>query len=82
MLLHENPGKETAEVVSHERLYAELATCKLNRLRIPQQQSMYALTDSKATHRELLGRLEMSYLIDEAALAGMNFGEKSRVTSN
>ena len=80
--LHKNPGNETADVVSHERLYDELAECKLNHIRTPQQQSIHALTEPKAKHRDLLKRLEMSHLIGDGALAGMNFGAKPRVTSN
>lgn len=82
MRLHESPGNETADVVSHERLYDELATCKLNHMRTPQRQSIHTLTKPKATHKELLKRLGMSHLIGDAALVDMNLGVKSRVTSN
>jgi len=82
MRLHENPGKTTANVVSHERLYDELAECELNRIGTSQWQNRYSLTEPKAKHKELLKRLNMSHLIGDAVLAGMNFGRKPHVTSN
>lgn len=82
MRLRESPGNKTADVVSHERLYDELAECKLNRIRTPQWQSIHTFTEPKATHKELLKRLEMSHLIGDAALVSMNLGTKPRVTSN
>lgn len=82
MRLYESPGNETADVVSHERLYDELAECKLNHIRTGQQQNIHTLTKAKTKHKELLKRLEMSHLIGDEALAGMNFGAKPRVTSN
>ena len=77
MRLHQNPGNETSEVISHERLYDELAECKLNRIRTPQRQKIYKLTEPKTKHKELLKRVEMSYLVGDGALASMNLGAKS-----
>jgi transposase len=71
--LHKSPGNDTADIVSHERLYEELSECRLNHIRPPQGQSIYTLTEPKTKHGELLGRLGMSHLIGDAALSGMNF---------
>jgi hypothetical protein len=63
------------------RCNANFETHKLNRIRTPQPQSMYTLTAPKTTHKELLKRLKMDYLIDEV-LVDVNFSVKLLVTSN
>jgi len=66
--LHEKRGHRTEAVVSHERLYEELAGCHLNHVKLTAQQNLYKLTEPTERQKELLDRLEMKHLIGDAAL--------------
>lgn len=66
--LHEKMGCKTEEVVSHERLYEELAGCRLNHVKLNAQQSFYRLTEPTSGQKELLERLGMEHLIGDAAV--------------
>ena len=66
LALKENPGKESKDVISHQRLFEELAPCHLNEVEIPQLgYRTHNLTSLSAVQRDLLARLGMSHLVGE-----------------
>lgn len=64
--LKENPGKESKDIVSHQRLFEELEGCRLNEVEIPQLgYKTYSLTSPSIVQKDLLSRLGMGYLVGE-----------------
>jgi transposase len=73
LALHDNKGKESKEIVAHERLYEELAKCQLTHLKIAgTNQGAYKFTEENNKQKELLERLQMSHLGNEAALKDLS----------
>jgi transposase len=72
LALHQNKGVESKDVVAHERLYDELAGCKLNHIKIAGNQDIFRFTEQKEKQKELLERLRMSYLGTEAAIKDLS----------
>lgn len=69
LALHDNIGKESKEIVAHERLYEELERCQLTLLKIVgTNQGIYRFTEQTDKQKELLKRLKMTHLGTEAAL--------------
>lgn len=72
LALHAKPGQKTEEIVSHEKLYEELAECRLNHIKTDPKQNSYRLTEPTEKHKELLKRLGMHHLIGDAAMKALN----------
>lgn len=73
LALHEKTGKESKEIVAHERLYEELAECRLNHLKIDgTNHSSYRFTTQTDQQKELLERLQMSHLGTAGALKNLS----------
>ena len=80
--LHEREGNESKEIVSHERLYEELAGCRLNHVKLSGQPSLYILTEPTSRQKDLLERLGMKHLVEDAALKTLTTRAAAAVTSN
>jgi len=66
LTLKENPGEESKDIISHQRLFEELESCRLNEVEIPQLgYKTYNLTSLSAVQKDLLSRLEMGHLVEE-----------------
>ncbi len=66
LTLKENPGKCSAEIVSHEGLFRELSLCYLNRIEIKgKKKGTLSLTRPTPIQRDLLSRIGLSGLIEE-----------------
>lgn len=72
LALHAKPGRVSEEIISHEKLYEELAECRINHTKTNLKQNSYKLTQPTEKHKELLERLGMRHLIGEAALKELN----------
>lgn len=69
LTMHERQGKASMEIVAHERLYEELGECRLNELTVAGSNlTAYTLTELSEKQRDLLERLQMSYLTTSTAL--------------
>jgi len=82
LYLHERAGNETTEIVSHERLYEEFTSCRLNHVKLSGQPSFYRLTEPTSRQKDLLERLGMKHLIGDAALKTLTTRVAAAVTSN
>jgi hypothetical protein len=70
--LHESHQGESEGIVSHERLYDELETCRLNHYTVEGvKQDFYKLTQPTTLQVDLLQRLRMTHLISESAVKKM-----------
>ena len=73
LALHQNKGNKSREIVAHERLYEELAECRLNHIKIAgTNQDIYRFTEQNEKQKELLERLRMSHLGTEAAVKNLS----------
>ena len=62
--LHEQPGKITQDVVSHEKFYAKLEDCKIDRIEIENvQQSTLNRTRPTSEQKELVKRVGLEHLL-------------------
>lgn len=62
--LHHNVGKETADIVAHERLYKELSSCMIDRIEIENVNlSTYNMTRTTSRQKELLRRVGLEHLL-------------------
>lgn len=62
--LHDQPGKLTQEVVSHEKLYENLSDCMIDRIEVENAQlSTYSMTRPTDYQRELLQRIGLEDLL-------------------
>lgn len=68
LALRSKQGRMTKEIVSHEKLYDELAECRLNHMKTHPKQNSYRLTEPTEKHKDLLERLGMQQLIGDAAM--------------
>jgi transposase len=69
--LHENKGKTTNHIVSHERFYNELSDCKIDHIEIKDTGlSVYNMTASTEEQEELLMRVGLSDLLSFAVKEG------------
>jgi transposase len=75
LALHAKHGSMTQEVVSHERLYEELAGCRLNHLKVGSKQNLYKLTEPTQRQIELLDRLDMRSLVEDATISALTAGK-------
>ena len=66
LLLHEKPGKESEDIVTHKRIYEELTECRWNRIKLVEGgQETYGLTQQTTRQRDFLERIEMTHLVSE-----------------
>jgi transposase len=73
LALHEKKGDKSKDIIAHERLYEELEGCRLNQIKIADtDQCFYKFTEQTERQKELLERLQMSYLGTEAALKNLS----------
>ncbi len=73
--LHKHPGEITEKIIFHERLYAELSDCMVNRIEVENSQlSTYSMTRPTDYHRELLQRVGLENLLSS------NVAKKARVS--
>ena len=62
--LHKNPGESTRKIVSHEKLFAELSDCMIDRIEVENVHlSTYNMTGVTAEQRELLCRVGTDNLL-------------------
>lgn len=62
--LHENKGKETKEIFTHEKLYKKLSTCQIDRIEVENiDLTTYNITRPTNMQKELLQRMGLSDLI-------------------
>jgi transposase len=66
--LNERPGEKTTDIVSHGKLYEELADCYLNSISGSGTPNVYSLTQPTIRQVELLERLKMTHLISNATM--------------
>ena len=75
--LHENEGKKTKEIVSHEKLYKTLSSCMIDHIEIENVGlSTYNLSRTTAWQKELLARIGLKSLISRDAI------KKLRISGN
>ena len=73
LALHERMGEKSKEIIAHERLYEELAECRLNHLKIDgTDHSSYRFTIQTDQQKELLERLQMPHLGTASALKNLS----------
>lgn len=62
--LHENDGKKTKEIVSHEKLYKSLSNCMVDHIEVQNVGlSTYNLSRASGVHKELLARIGLTNLL-------------------
>lgn len=62
--LHKNPGESTRKIVSHEKLFAELSDCMIDRIEVENVHlSTYNMTGATAEQKELLCRVGTDNLL-------------------
>ncbi len=67
--LHKNKGDLTKDIVSHERLFAELSGCMIDRIKIDNVGiSTYNMTRPNERQKELLKRISMDGLISQEVI--------------
>lgn len=67
--LHNNQGKITKKIVSHEKLYKKLSDCLIDYLEVENvQKSNYSITRITAEQKELLERVGLSSLLSSDVL--------------
>jgi transposase len=67
--LHKKTGDLTKDIVSHEKLYAELSGCMIDRIKIDNAGiSTYNMTRPNERQKELLKRVNMDRLISQEAI--------------
>lgn len=72
LTLHERSKGKSSEIVSHERLYDELETCRLNHFTLEGiKQDFYKFTQPTALQLDLLQRLQMTHLISDNTLRNL-----------
>ena len=63
--LHENTGSLTRDVVTHERLFEKLSSCKIDKIEVEQLgHSAYNLTRPSKEQKELLTRIGLKNLLN------------------
>ncbi len=67
--LSRHEGDKSADIVAHGKLYDELSSCNLNRLRSGGQADVYSLTQPTERQRELLSRLKMTHLVSSGMMS-------------
>ena len=67
--LSKDGGDKSADIIAHGKLYDELSSCNLNRLRSDGQADVYCLTQLTDRQRELLNRLKMTHLVSGAMMS-------------
>lgn len=82
--LHANQGGElTQHIVSHERLYQELAACQIDCIEVNNiQRSTYNLTRPTRIHQELLERIGLSSLLSREVFSPVMESAKKSMSSN
>jgi transposase len=82
--LHTNPGGDlTQDIVSHERLYHELAACQIDCIEVNNvQRSTYNLTRPNRVQQELLARIGLSHLLHREVFSPVIECAKKRMSSN
>lgn len=74
--LHENKGKETKEIFTHEKLYKKLSSCQINRIEIENSDlATYNMTRPTTMQKELIQRIGLpdlltNYVIKKARKLG------------
>lgn len=68
LCLCKHKGDKSADVIAHGKLYDELSQCNLNRLKGDEKTDVYCLTQPTDRQRELLGRLNMTYLVSSTMM--------------
>ncbi len=62
--LHENDGKKTKKIVSHEKLYKNLSSCMIDHIEVQNVGlSTYNLSHATNEHKELLSRIGLTKLL-------------------
>jgi transposase len=75
--LHKNLGKLTRQIVSHEKLFAELSGCMIDRIEVENVHlATYSMTRPTAEQRELLSR------VDSESLLSFDVVEKAKTSIN
>jgi transposase len=71
--LHATEGKTSKKIVTHERLYEELAKCHLNYIKIKNiNHGIHVFTEQTNIQKDLLERLQMSHLVSDVAIKKLN----------
>lgn len=69
LCLHKHPGKQTSDVVSHEKLYKKLSPCQIDRIEIDNVGlSTYNMTRPTEEQKELLERVGFQSLLSNDVL--------------
>jgi transposase len=71
--LHQNLGKETHDIVAHERCYEQLSSCQIDHIHIKNRNiTFYQMTRPTEKQTELLERLHLQSLLECRVIKQMN----------
>lgn len=72
-MLRDNKGNESKEIISHERLYANLKDCLVSSCKIKniENSCLVKLKEANNLQKDLLDRLKMSHLMDNNVIGNL-----------